>query len=207
MSKTPETLALESALFSYTAGQFGCDEVTIGPAGRERVDYITWDFKGAWRCYEIKVSKADFRSKARKTFIGHLNYYVMPDALYEAVKAEIPEHIGVLVSSGPVLISRKKAIRQPLKADERKLIMSLMRSLFRVYDQVRRSNSEPVVNDLKRQIARLRDQRDERHADQIRRDLENWYMKHFLRTHGLMAQYEKEWDEGQEAPHEPNQSD
>lgn len=196
MSKTPETLALERALFNYTSGQFGCDEVTIGPAGCERVDYITWDFDGTWRCYEIKVSKADFHSKARKTFIGHLNYYVMPKALYESVKADIPEHVGVLVPSGGIpdnpLISAKKAVRQPLKADEKTLIASLMRSLFRTYDQVKRSGQEPAVAGYKREIAQLKHQIDQRNRDNDNRDMENWHMKHFLRTHGLMAEYEKE---------------
>jgi hypothetical protein len=192
VSKTPETLALERALFNYTAGQFGCDEVTIGPAGHERVDYITWSFDGTWRCYEIKVSKADFRSKARKTFVGHLNYYVMPATLYDAVKAEIPEHVGVLVPAGPVLVSKKKASRQPLKVDERKLIMSLMRSLFRVYNQVKRSGQEPAVAGYKREIAQLKHQLQKRNQDNNNRDMENWRMKHFLRTHGLMAEYEKE---------------
>ena len=111
MSKTAETLDLEARLLRYTSGQFGCDEVTIGPAGCERVDYMTVDFKGVWRCYEIKVSKADFRSKARKTFVGHLNYYVMPQVLYEVVKVEIPKHVGVLVPVGPHLCleSKKKS--------------------------------------------------------------------------------------------------
>lgn len=196
MSKTPETLALERALCVYTAGQFGCDEVTIGPAGYERVDYITWDFKGVWRCYEVKVSKADFHSKARKTFVGHLNYYVMPSALYEAVKAEIPEYVGVLVPAGGILgnplISQKKAARQLLRTDEKTLIASLMRSLFRTYDQVKRSGQEPAVAGYKREIAQLKRQINQRNQDNDNRDMENWRMKRFLRTHGLMAEYEKE---------------
>lgn len=200
MSKTPETLALERSLMYYTNGQFGCDEVTIGPFGRERVDYMTWDFKGVWRCFEIKVSKADFHSKARKTFVGHLNYYVMPQALYEAVKTEIPAHIGVLIPAGGIvgypLVSAKKAVRQPLQSDEKTLTMSIMRSLFRTYNQVKRSGQEPIVTDLNRQIAQLRHQIEQRNADNHRRDMENLSMKHFLRAHGLMAQYDKE----QESP-------
>ena len=41
-------------------GIFGCFEVTIGWNGKERVDFMTYDTKGIWRCYEIKVSKAEF---------------------------------------------------------------------------------------------------------------------------------------------------
>jgi hypothetical protein len=53
--------------------------------------------KITWRCYEIKVSKKDFYSKAKLTFVGHFNYYVMPLELYEAIKHEIPKEIGVYV--------------------------------------------------------------------------------------------------------------
>ena len=67
-------------------GVFCCYEVTIGWYGKERVDYLTYDTNGVWRCYEIKVSKSDFYSKSHNTFLGHFNYYVMPEELYEQVK-------------------------------------------------------------------------------------------------------------------------
>ena len=62
--KTAETVALEKAIrrATYKMGTFGCYEVTIGYGGRERVDYMTYDTKGIFRCYEVKVSKADFHS-------------------------------------------------------------------------------------------------------------------------------------------------
>lgn len=65
MSKTDKTLDLERRLWFATnkTGVFGCFEVTIGFGGRERVDYLTYDTKGVWRCYEIKVSKEDFYLK------------------------------------------------------------------------------------------------------------------------------------------------
>lgn len=47
-------------------------------------------------CFEIKVSLDDFRSKNGHNFIGNLNYYVMPYALYNAVKDKIPENIGCI---------------------------------------------------------------------------------------------------------------
>lgn len=55
--KTAETVALEKAIRRVTrkTGVFGCYEVTIGFCGRERVDYMTYDTKGVFRCYEIKV--------------------------------------------------------------------------------------------------------------------------------------------------------
>jgi hypothetical protein len=59
-------------------GEFPCFEVTIGWFGHERVDMMSYDTKGIWRCFELKVSKSDFHSKAHNTFIGNYNYYVMP---------------------------------------------------------------------------------------------------------------------------------
>ena len=69
--KTAETVALEKAIrrATYKMGTFGCYEVTIGYGGRERVDYMTYDTKGIFRCYEVKVSKADFHSAAVKSFV------------------------------------------------------------------------------------------------------------------------------------------
>lgn len=74
--------------------------MTVGWYGKERVDYITYDTKGIWRCYEIKVSKSDFHSKAKKTFVGHYNYFVLTRELYDEVKEEIPNHIGAYVWGG-----------------------------------------------------------------------------------------------------------
>ena len=48
-------------------------------------------------CYEIKVTKADFHSKNGHNFVGNANYYVMPKALYEEIKNEIPDEIGVII--------------------------------------------------------------------------------------------------------------
>ena len=87
MAKTEETLRLERSIFKATKkmGVFGCFEVTIGFFGKERVDYMTYDTKGIFRCYEIKTSLSDFHSKAKKTFCGHYNYYVLTKELYEKV--------------------------------------------------------------------------------------------------------------------------
>ena len=53
--KTAETVALEKAIrrATYKMGTFGCYEVTIGYGGKERVDYMTYDTKGIFRCYEV----------------------------------------------------------------------------------------------------------------------------------------------------------
>lgn len=162
MAKTDKTLELEREIWQAThkQGVFCCFEVTIGWFGDERVDYLTYDTKGIWRCYEIKVSVSDFRSKAANTFIGHYNYYVMPPELYEKVKDEIPSHIGVYVSGA----CRKNAKRQDLKVDEKTLKDSLIRSLYREAVKVIRSDNPLAVTSLEKIADRA-----EKEAEKYRR--------------------------------------
>lgn len=79
MAKSEATLKLEDDIRAATLkmGVFGCLEVTIGFGGKERVDYMTYDTQGIFRCYEIKVTKSDFHSKHSNSFVGHYNYYVL----------------------------------------------------------------------------------------------------------------------------------
>lgn len=150
IAKSDLTKELEYKIFKATnkQGIFGCFEVTIGWYGKERVDYITYDTNGIWRCYEIKISKSDFHSKAHNTFIGHFNYYVMPKELYEAVKDEIPKHIGVYI--GTDLVKRPK--KQELKVDEQILKDSLIRSLSREVDKQILSGSSTLIEHKNREI-------------------------------------------------------
>lgn len=152
ISKTELTLELEKSLYFKTSkqGVFGCFEMTIGFYGNERVDYITYDTKGIWRCYEIKVSKSDFHSKASKTFVGNYNYYVMPRELYEEVKNEIPKHIGVHTSGCCI----KNAKKQELQVDEQILKDSLIRSLYRDSEKLYKSENIKYINKLKKQISK-----------------------------------------------------
>jgi hypothetical protein len=157
--KTEETAALERSIRMATQkmGTFGCFEVTIGFGGSERVDYMTYDTKGIFRCYEIKVSKSDFHSKAAKSFVGHYNFYVMPQSLYDAVKDEIPPHIGVYAGGYCV----KRAKKQQLSVPETVLKDSMIRSLHRDSDKLYRTENEDVLNRLHTEIRHLKsDQRE-----------------------------------------------
>ena len=90
--KTAATKQLEHDIRAATKklGVFGCFEVTIGGMGNERVDYMTYEpAKGIFRCYEIKVTKKDFHSKAAVSFVRHYNYYVLTRELYEAMKCNL----------------------------------------------------------------------------------------------------------------------
>lgn len=48
-------------------------------------------------CFEIKVSKSDFKSIHGHNLVGNLNYYAMPKELYAQVEKLIPEGTGVLL--------------------------------------------------------------------------------------------------------------
>lgn len=164
--KTEETKRLEKAIWKATnnQGTFGCFEVTIRWFGKERVDYMTYDTKGTFRCYEIKVTKADFHSPCHNSFVGHLNYYVLPPELYEEVKAEIPDHVGVYIERGGFAYSVKKAKRRPVE-NAGKLKDYMIRSLCREVTKQIRSGDPLYVESVNREISQL-----ERQCDRYRRD-------------------------------------
>lgn len=151
MAKTSTTKELERAISVATSkiGTFGCCEVTIGD---ERVDYMTVDTKGIWRCFEIKCSVSDFYSKAKKTFIGHYNYFVLTEELYEKVKEEIPKHVGVYVGAKHIRCV-KKARKQSLQIENEVLTMSMIRSLARDANKLYISGNDEAINKYKRTIS------------------------------------------------------
>ncbi|MEN0645543.1 hypothetical protein MKY91_20470 [Alkalicoccobacillus gibsonii] len=154
IAKTDLTTQLESSIYNATAkmGTFTCFEVTIGIGGSERVDYITFDTKGIWRCFEIKVSLADFKSNAKKSFYGNFNYYVLTKELYEKVKDEIPSHIGVYIDGH---YCKKRAKKQNLGLDEQILKDSMIRSLCRESNKLRKIKDKEVINRLEQENNRL----------------------------------------------------
>ncbi|WP_282801522.1 hypothetical protein [Secundilactobacillus kimchicus] len=99
--KTKLTKQLEETLYAYCMenGAVPVEEVTM-PDNRGIVDTLSYqqlpDGQTEWRCYELKVTKTDFHSKAQLSFIGHYNYFVLPYDLYVTVATEIPTEIGVL---------------------------------------------------------------------------------------------------------------
>ncbi|MBC9788604.1 hypothetical protein [Carnobacterium maltaromaticum] len=144
MAKTELTKKAEKLLYSHTdkLGTFGCFEVTIGfngeyRGGIERVDYMTYSTKGEFRCYEIKVTEADFNSAAKVSFLGHYNYYVMPKELYEKLKGKekqkIPWGIGVIIFSNNYYMEcLKKPTKKQVSLGMGTVLMeSMVRSLSR----------------------------------------------------------------------------
>lgn len=151
MAKTQETIDLENEIWNATQkqGVYGCLEVTIGPAGSGRVDYLTVDTKGIWRCYEIKATVADFHSKAEKTFVANYNYFVIPQALYEneSVRNEIPPEIGIYIGG----CCKRPAKRLELAVDEAILKDSMIRSMAREVQASRKSQDIRRMKNLERE--------------------------------------------------------
>jgi len=149
MAKSQLTLEMEDALYFYglEQGEIIIEEVSM-PDEWGIVDTLAFrskpDGTHEWRCYELKVSKPDFKSTAKISFIGNYNYYVMPKPLYDAVKDEVPSHVGVMVylpfaieemvseslTKGSLSIV-KKASKQELLVNEGQLMNSFLHSLFR----------------------------------------------------------------------------
>lgn len=158
MAKTELTVVLEKSIqreILKPLGVFGCPEVTIGWYGTQRVDYMSMDSKEIFRCYEIKVSKSDFKSKHGHNFVGHFNYYVMPLELYEKVQADIPKEIGVYTWNNFCLELTKRPKRQELKVSIDVLKNSMIRSLYRDTSKGTQYENIEYMTKLKSKVARL----------------------------------------------------
>jgi len=149
--KTKLTLDLEKTLYQYWQEQGGyvVEEVTM-PDDRGIVDTLVLQNEAnapVWRCFELKVTKADFHSHAKLSFIGNYNYFVLPTKLYQEVKAEIPTGIGVFtyqpfnkkalaastvpITTPGLLTIAKPAKHQDLQVDAQALNLRFIASLNR----------------------------------------------------------------------------
>ena len=160
MAKTELTKIIEQIIINRHRREYGCPEVSIGfgTAKDGRVDYMVMNSKGVFRCYEIKVTKADFRSSCINSFEGHYNYYVMPEWLFNEVAGEIPEHIGifVLTSNQRDIVSKKPAKKQNLPSERvLQLTQYLARSLARDANRYYETQNEHIVPKLKCRIKEL----------------------------------------------------
>lgn len=85
-------------------------------------------------CYEIKISKSDFKSKHGHNFVGNANYYVMPKPLYKEVKDQIPDDIGVILyiegKTTNILRRKKECTFRPLPDEQQKwFILSVLKRI------------------------------------------------------------------------------
>ncbi len=157
MAKTKETKRLEQLIYHriHKTGTFCCFEVTIGFYGKERVDMLSMDTKGVFRCFEIKVSESDFRSTATKSFVGHFNYFVLTQELYDKVKDEIPSDIGVYVGSVNVKKAKKKEVTDEMCQT---LKDSMIRSLHRYLEDYLKQGEDTEYRKLKANLSSARSQ-------------------------------------------------
>lgn len=65
-------------------------------------------------CFELKISKSDFKSKNGHNFVGNNNYYVMPKELYEKVKDLVEDDIGIIsyYPSGTLIMKKECKFRE-----------------------------------------------------------------------------------------------
>lgn len=102
----------------------------------------------------------------------------MPKELYEAVKDDIPKHIGVYI--GTDLVKRPK--KQELKVDEQILKDSLIRSLSREVDKQILSGSSTLIEQKNRQIRQEKNKADE------------YYRKYWDLLRKIQNKYGTRWD-------------
>lgn len=192
--KTSKTQAIESILMEAYKLHYGCHEVTIGfgTAVNGRVDYMVMDSKGIIKCFEIKVSKSDFRSGNINSFEGDLNYYVLPHELFAEIKGEVPDFVGVYVCDEQYryLTSVKKAKRQKITPERRlELTQYLARSLSReaaLYQELKNGHTVPTLKKKIKQLTKERDAKEEqcneawRELNDIMRDIEELFGQNFL---------------------------
>lgn len=137
----------------WKKGWYGVFEVAvprdiINKYHRERVDFLTYETAGIWRAYEIKRDKSDFYSSAAWSWIGNFNYFIMPYSLYNEIKQDIPDGIGVWViyESSKRMECIKKPKRKDLLCSHEAMMFSLMQALSREYKKYRKQKEKEDKN-------------------------------------------------------------
>jgi hypothetical protein len=85
-------------------------------------------------CFEIKITKSDFKSKHGHNFVGNLNFYVMPKALYPQVEDLVPDGVGVILytkENGFVGLRRKinSRFQEMTDSDQKWMVLSVLKRL------------------------------------------------------------------------------
>ena len=192
--KRQETLDIENKLNEILTdksrnssfGYYGCEEVTIGFAnnghGNEIVDFMSMDSKGTIRCYEIKVTMADLKSKAKKSWYGHYNYLVVGVELLDKideVKLLTPNEIGILDSCLKSI--RKPKLKGIHEKTETMLKESLVRSMYHKMNKYKRTQDIDEYKKLESKVKRV--ERERNKFQKQYQDLTNdiWKYEQWLR--------------------------
>jgi len=166
IGKRKETIDIENALHKLCKEKriYGCEEAAIGfynnGFGNEIVDFITMDGKGIIRCYEIKVTLQDLKSKAKKSWYGHYNYLVVSEDLYsksDQWQDSIPNHVGImkpytdkrLGTTYSISVCRVK--KQKIENESNIMLKeSLVRSMYYKMQKYKDSSDVDRYNNLKK---------------------------------------------------------
>ena len=148
--KTKDTVHIENQLYKMCQKKriYGCEEITIGffhqGKANERVDFATMDSKGILRCYEIKVTLADLKSHAKKSWYGHYNYLAVTPKLWNKIKDDIdtyiPNYVGVVIPNNDSWGDGIEVVRNAKKVElscetEKMMKESMIRSMsYKIYN-------------------------------------------------------------------------
>lgn len=141
------TKDIENIAYNYfwKKGWYGVFEVAIPRAivnkyHRERVDLLSYETSGVYRAYEIKRDKNDFYSGCAWSWIGNYNYFIMPYSLYNEVKQDIPNDIGVWVirERSKTMECIKKPKYRELLCSSADMMFSMMQAMSREYKKYRK---------------------------------------------------------------------
>lgn len=101
-------------------------------------------------CFEVKVTKSDFKSEHGHNFVGNMNYYAVPEEIYKDIEPLVPEGIGILVylhrGQYVGLRSKRKPTFRPMTHEEQKwMILSVFKRVrdmdyARYLETIRRRN-------------------------------------------------------------------
>lgn len=214
MGKTKETRLVEEMLAAKTRNEriYGCEEVTIGfyrdGGGNERVDFMTMDSKDIFKCYEIKVTIEDLKSRAKKSFYGHYNYLAVTKELYnkmaeqdiDLVKYNIPKWAGIIVFDTGFYAGTKnikygiESVRKAQKQDiseERadNLKSSLIRTLYWKMDKYQKISNAETFSALEKEIKHLNQNKKEMQAEHLKWQNSLSHAKHYInKQYGIRPQ-------------------
>lgn len=102
-----------------------CKPLNNTTSGIERSDFY---------CYEVKSCPEDFHSGHGLNFIGDFNYLVMTDDTYDAVRDEIPWHVGVLIPTeedGSYNPRPLRSIKKATRMDRQRSVSEMLLMMFR----------------------------------------------------------------------------
>lgn len=92
-------------------------------------------------CFEIKVTKSDFKSSHGHNFVGNMNYYAVPEEIFKEIEPLVPSGIGILVyyhngKYNGLRTKRKAAFKEMSHEDQKWLMLSVLK---RIRDMDRQS--------------------------------------------------------------------